>query len=60
MKSERDGQRLRQAEQGASNAWLAAHGGCIFADALNAATSAAAIPRLISMHRNITPRLVTR
>ena len=49
-----------QAEQVASNAWLRAAGGCIFADAPNAVTSAAVTPRQISMHRNITPLRVTR
>src|SRR5260221_7998261 len=34
-------QRPSQAEQVASNAWLWADGGCIFADAANAVTSAA-------------------
>jgi hypothetical protein len=62
MKSERDGitQRPSQAEQVASNAWLWADGGCIFADAPNAVTSAAVIVHQISMHRNITPLRVTR
>src|ERR1700730_5827243 len=54
-------QRPSQAEQVASSAWLWAHGGCIFADAPNAVTSAAVIVHQISMHRNITslqlPRL---
>ena len=53
-------QRPSQAEQVASNAWLRADGGCIFADAPNAVTSAAVIVRQISMHRNITPLRVTR
>ena len=62
MKSERDGINLAasQAEQVASNAWLWADGGFIFADAPNAVTSAAVIVHQISMHRNITPRRVTR
>src|SRR5271165_7612660 len=53
-------QRPSQAEQVASNAWLWADGGCIFADALNAVTSAAVIVHQISTHRNITPLRVTR
>src|SRR6516162_6706043 len=53
-------QQSSQAEQVASNAWLSADGGCIFADAPNAGTSAAAIVHQISMHRNITPLRVTR
>ena len=53
-------QRPSQAEQVASNAWLWADGGCIFADAPNAVTSAAVIVHQISMHRNITPLPVTR
>jgi hypothetical protein len=52
--------RPSQAEQVASNAWLRADGGCIFADAPNAVTSAAAILRQISMPRNITPLRVIR
>jgi hypothetical protein len=52
--------RPSQAEQVVSNAWLRAHGGCIFADAPNAATSAAVILHQISMLRNITPPRVTR
>src|SRR6516225_7893678 len=43
-----------QAELVASNARLWAGGGCIFADASNAGTSAAVIPHQVSMHRNIT------
>jgi hypothetical protein len=35
--------RPSRAEQAASNAWLGADGGCIFADAPNAVTSAAVI-----------------
>ena len=53
-------QRPSQAEQVAPNAWLWADGGFIFADAPNAVTSAAVIVHQISMHRNITPRRVTR
>lgn len=53
-------QRLSQAEQVVSNAWLEADGGCIFADAPNAVTLAAATLRQISMHRNITRLRVTR
>jgi len=49
-----------QTEQVASNVWLRADGGCIFADAPNAVTSAAVIVHHISMHRNIAPRRVTR
>jgi hypothetical protein len=49
-----------QAEQVASNAWLWGTGGCIFADAHNAVTSAAVTVRQISMHRNITPLRGTR
>src|SRR6202043_3633461 len=45
-------QRPSQAEQVASNAWLWADGGCIFADAPNTVTSAAVIVHQISMHRN--------
>ena len=41
-------QRPSQAEQVASNAWLWADGGCIFADAPNAVTSAAVIVHQIS------------
>jgi hypothetical protein len=48
-----------QAERVASNAPQAA-GGCIFAAAPNAATSAAAIVHQVSMHRNITPLRVIR
>jgi hypothetical protein len=44
--------RPSQAEQVASNAWPWADGGCIFADAPNAGTSAAVILHQISMHRN--------
>ena len=47
-------------EQAASNAWLGADGGCIFADAPNAVTSAAVIVRQVSTHRNITPLRGTR
>jgi hypothetical protein len=53
-------QRRSAAERVASNAWLWGHGGCIFADALNAGTSAAVILRQISMHRNTTPLRATR
>jgi hypothetical protein len=53
-------QRPSQAAQVASNAWLWAHGGCIFACAPNAATSAAVIRLQISMQRNITPLQATR
>jgi hypothetical protein len=49
-----------RAEQVASNAQARADGGFIFADARNAVTSAAAIVHQVSMHRNITPRRVTR
>jgi hypothetical protein len=49
-----------QAEQAALNAWLAADGGFIFADAPSAVTSAAATVHQISMHRNITPLRVIR
>jgi hypothetical protein len=47
-------------EQAALNAWLGADGGCIFADAPNAVTSAAVMIHQISMHRNITPLQVIR
>ena len=53
-------QRPSQAERVALNAWLWAYGGCIFADAPNAVTSAVAIAHRISMHRSITPLRVTR
>ena len=49
-----------QAELVASNARLWAGGGCIFADASNAGTSAAVILHQVSMHRNITRLRVTR
>jgi hypothetical protein len=52
--------RPSRAEQAASNAWLGADGGCIFADAPNAVTSAAVILHQISTHRNITPPRVIR
>jgi hypothetical protein len=52
--------RRSRAERAASNAWLGADGGCIFADAPNAVTSAAAIVHQVSMHRNITPLRVIR
>jgi hypothetical protein len=52
--------RPNQAERVASNARLRVHGGCICADARNAATSVAVILHPISMHRSITPRRVTR
>ena len=52
--------RLSRAELVVSNAWLWADGGYIFADALNAGTSAAVIVPQISMHRSITPPRVTR
>jgi hypothetical protein len=57
MNSERDGHQPRsQAKRKpvASNARLSADGGCIFADASNAGTSAAVILRQVSMHRSIT------
>jgi hypothetical protein len=62
MKSERDGVNPAAKPSGtvAPNAWLWADGGCIFADAPNALTSAAVIVRQISMHRNIAPQRVTR
>jgi hypothetical protein len=53
-------QRPGQADQVAWNARLWADGGCIFADAPNAVTSAAVIVHQISMHRNTAPRRVTR
>jgi hypothetical protein len=53
-------QRPSPAKQVASNAWLWANGGCIFAAARNAVTSAVVIIPQISMHRNITPQRVTR
>jgi hypothetical protein len=53
-------QRPSRAEQVASNARGWADGGCIFADAPNAGTSAAVTVRQISMHRNIAPRRATR
>jgi len=49
-----------RAGQVASNAWLGADGGCIFADAPHAGTSAAAIVHQVSMHRNMLPLPVTR
>src|ERR1700719_307387 len=49
-----------RAEQVASNARARADGGFICADARNAVTSAAAIVRQVSMHRNISPLPVTR
>ena len=53
-------QRPSQAALVGSNVWLGADGGCIFADAHNAVTSAAVILHQISMHRNITRLRVTR
>jgi hypothetical protein len=53
-------QRPSQAEQVASNAWVWADGGYIFADAPNAVTSAAVIVHRVSMHRNTAPLRVTR
>src|ERR1700683_2348808 len=53
-------ERPSQAEQVASNAWLSADGGCIFADAPNAVTSAAVTVHQISTHRNIAPPRFTR
>ena len=52
--------RLSRAEPGVSNVWLQADGGFICADARNAGTSAAVIVHPISMHRNISPKRVTR
>ena len=49
-----------RAELVASNAQARADGGCIFADAPNAATSAAVMLHHISMHRNTTRLRVTR
>ena len=55
MKSEKDGinPAVEPGGQVASNAWPWADGGCIFADAPHAVTSAAATVHQISMHRNI-------
>jgi hypothetical protein len=47
--------RPSQAERGASNAWRRANGGCIFADARNAVTSAAATAHQISTRRSTVP-----
>ena len=52
--------RPSQAEQDASNARRRVDGGCTFADAPNAVTSAAAIVHQVSMRGNIAPRQVTR
>jgi len=49
-----------RAVQVASNAWRRTHGGCICADAPNAATSAAAIVPQTSMRQNITRPRATR
>ena len=62
MKSVRDGidPAAKPSGTAASNAWLRADGGYIFADAPNAGTSAAVIVHQISMHRSITPTQGTR
>jgi hypothetical protein len=52
--------RPSRAAPAASNAWRAADGGCIFADARNAVTSVAVILHQASMHQNITPPQVIR
>jgi hypothetical protein len=52
--------RLNQAEQAAPNARPRADGGFIFADAPNAATSAAATVHQVSMRRSTTPPRVIR
>jgi hypothetical protein len=52
--------RSRRAERFVSNVRLPADGGCIFADARNAGTSAAATVRQVSTRRNTTPLPVTR
>jgi hypothetical protein len=52
--------RPSQADQVASNARRRVAGGCTFADAPNAVTSAAAIVHQISMRGNIAPRRVIR
>ena len=62
MKSERDGINPAAKPSGTGCCrmhWLSAGGGCIFADAPNVVTSAAAIVHQIGMRRNITPRRVT-
>src|SRR6476661_7270898 len=51
---------LSRAVQVALNAWRLAVGGCIFADAPNAVTSAAATIHLSSTRQNITQLLAIR
>ena len=52
--------RPSRAEQAASNAWLRADGGFIFADARECGHIGCCDSSPISMHRNITPPRVTR